>query len=79
MSLLIADGFIRQMPSGAFIAWPSATKMIKVPEDYRASRCPHCQHLNLLRIEQSRRASPTLATFRCEACARVISAAALTA
>lgn len=74
LGALIAEGFLLQTPSGAFIAVPSAAKMAKaIAVDARRSwRCQYCQHLN------SRPAGdwgPPRAgmTFRCMACARVAS------
>src|ERR687892_604642 len=43
LDLLIAEGFLIRTPSGAFIALPSATRMVKaaLPEPM-SWRCPHC-------------------------------------
>jgi hypothetical protein len=68
---LADDGFLHQTPSGAFIALPSATKMLKasLPDTTRMVRCPHCQHLNSVATERAVRA-------RCAACTRIIDIAA---
>ena len=73
LDTLIAEGFLVRAPSGAFIAFPSATRMAKATasERFASSRCPHCQHLNSIPVDESNRLRfPT--TFRCVACARVM-------
>jgi hypothetical protein len=67
---LAEDGFLRQTPSGAYIALPSAVKMVKatLPDATRLCRCPHCQHLNSIGMERVR--------GRCVACGRIMNIAA---
>jgi hypothetical protein len=68
---LAADGFLHQTASGAFIALPSAIRMLKaaLPDATRLVRCPHCQHQNSIGMERVVRG-------RCVACARIIDVAA---
>ena len=46
LDALRAEGFLFQTPSGAFIAFPSATRMLKAESPSQRLRCPHCFHLN---------------------------------
>jgi hypothetical protein len=77
LDALIADGFLFRTPSAAFIALPSATRMVKanVSDAARAMRCSHCQHLNPIPIDQSIRIRVAIVTFRCAACGQVLNAA----
>ena len=70
---LIAERFLIRTPSGAFIALPSAARMMKAgPQDVpRSMRCPHCQHLNSVPADSSPGRSG-LQSFRCGACARIV-------
>jgi hypothetical protein len=83
MTSLIGEGFLRQMPSGAFIALPSPRgRSLKAPlveSSSRPARCPHCHHLNTIRVERTVTAREISATFRCAACARVFSLTELSA
>lgn len=71
---LVREGFLFHAPSGAFIAAPSAGRMMKAASvaDVRPSRCPHCQHLNSIHVERTVNGSRASMTFRCEACAKVV-------
>lgn len=77
LDALIAEGFLFRTPSGAFIALPSAVNMVKasLPEASHPRRCPYCQHLNSIQADPALRVPYTVTTFRCSACARVVSAA----
>lgn len=84
MTSLITEGFLRETPSGAFIALPrprgrSAKAPLAAPDGaLQAARCPHCHHLNTIRLERAA-ARDLAATFRCAACSRVFSFAGLSA
>jgi DNA-directed RNA polymerase subunit RPC12/RpoP len=83
MTSLITEGFLRQMPSGAFIALPSPRgRSAKAPladPSSRPARCPHCHHLNSISVERTVTARETSATFRCAACSRVFGVTELSA
>ena len=69
------EGFLYQTPSGAFIAFPSATRMLKAETPAHRVRCPHCLHLNSLTAMPT----STLSSFRCVACRKVIAGTAASA
>jgi phage FluMu protein Com len=73
---LATDGFLFHTPSDAFVALPSALNMLKadVESPRPLSRCPHCRHLNSVRMERVVSGPHSAATFRCAACGRIISA-----
>lgn len=72
LDALIAEGFLYETPSGAFIALPSAVKMLKATApDPRPSRCPYCQHLNSVHLA-SMVGPHGLTTYRCAACGRIV-------
>ena len=72
---LASDGFLFHTPSDAFVALPSAVKMLKVDTDTsRPSRCPHCRHLNSVQMERVVSGPHSATTFRCVACGRIIAA-----
>jgi hypothetical protein len=75
LTLLVSEGFLRRTPSGAFIALPSAV-MLKadIPEPSRRWRCPNCQHLNVVRVEDAVLAAPR--ALRCTACAKLVNLSA---
>lgn len=83
MTTLIAEGFLRLTPSGAFIALPSPRgRSVKAPQPdaaVRPARCPHCHHLNSVRVERTVTARESSATFRCAACSRVFGITELSA
>jgi len=62
------EGFLYQTPSGAFIALPSATRMLKAETPVHRVRCPHCLHLNSVSVT----ANTTMYSFRCAACRKLI-------
>jgi hypothetical protein len=64
LDTLRAEGFLYQTPSGAFIAFPSATRMLKVEPPSQRLRCPHCFHLNSVNVA----ATGAPISFRCVAC-----------
>lgn len=71
---LIAEGFLRRMPSRAFIAMPLAARMVNIsPQDVRGIRCSHCQHVNSIPADSIQGRIP-LQTFRCGACGRITNA-----
>ena len=72
---LRAEGFLYQTPSGAFIAFPSATRMLKAETPSERLRCPHCFHLNSVAVA----ATETMISFRCAACRRLVGGAAASA
>jgi hypothetical protein len=72
---LRAEGFLYQTPSGAFIAFPSATRMIKAETPSQRLRCPHCFHLNSVNVA----ATDTTISFRCAACRKVVGGVAASA
>ena len=72
---LRAEGFLYQTPSGAFIAFPSATRMIKAEPPSQRLRCPHCLHLNSVNVATTQ----TTISFRCAACRKLVGAAVASA
>jgi phage FluMu protein Com len=75
LTTLTRERFLFETPSGAFVALPSATRMLKTDErSARPSRCPFCQHLNSVQIERTITGSRTSATFRCSACGKIVAA-----
>jgi hypothetical protein len=82
LDTLIAEGFLLRTPSGAFIALPSAVKIVKASifDDGQPMRCPHCRHLNAIPATNSilLRPGPTT-TFRCAACSRIVNVASASA
>jgi phage FluMu protein Com len=75
LDTLTRERFLFETPSGAFVALPSATRMLKVDERAaRPSRCPYCQHLNSVQIERTITGSHASATFRCSACGKIVAA-----
>jgi hypothetical protein len=75
LDALRAEGFLYQTPSGAFIALPSATRMLRSESPAHRLRCPHCLHLNLVSVAATRAA----VTFRCAACRKLVGGAAASA
>ena len=75
LDALREEGFLYQTPSGAFIAFPSATRMMKAETPARRVRCPHCQHLNSVNAT----ATATISSFRCAACRKLIGGAVASA
>jgi ribosomal protein S27E len=69
LDALRAEGFLYQTPSGAFIAFPSATKMLKAESPSHRVRCPHCLHLNVVSMAT---ASTSTLSIRCAACRKFI-------
>src|ERR1044071_8264907 len=65
---LRAEGFLYQTPSGAFIAFPSATRMLKAETPSERLRCPHCFHLNSVNVA----ATDAPISFRCVACRKLV-------
>jgi hypothetical protein len=76
LDALRAEGFLYQTPSGAFIALPSATRMLKSESPSRRVRCPHCLHLNSVSIAAGTTSS---LSFRCAGCRKVIGGAVASA
>jgi hypothetical protein len=76
LTLLVSEGFLCRTASGAFIALPSAAAMLKadIPEPSRRWRCPNCQHLNVMRVEDAVLAAPR--ALRCTACAKLVNLSA---
>jgi len=82
LAALIDEGFLRQTPSGAFIALPrpgGRSAKAALSDAVAHTRCPHCHHLNTVRIERTPGPKLTSATFRCAACSHVVTMAALSA
>ena len=75
LDALRAEGFLYQTPSGAFIAFPSATRMIKAETPAQRLRCPHCFHLNSV----TEAATDTVISFRCVACRKLVAGIAASA
>jgi hypothetical protein len=75
LDALRAEGFLYQTPSGAFIALPSATRMLKAETPSHRVRCPHCFHLNSVSVA----ARPGAVSFRCAACRKVVGGAVASA
>jgi hypothetical protein len=75
LDALRAEGFLYQTPSGAFIAFPSATRMIKAETPSQRLRCPHCLHLNSVNAAPTE----TAISFRCVACRKLVGGAAASA
>ena len=75
LDALRAEGFLYQTPSGAFIAFPSATRMIKAETPSQRVRCPHCFHLNSVTMA----ATDTPISFRCVACRKLVGGVAASA
>ena len=69
LDALRAEGFLYQTPSGAFIAFPSATRMLKAESPSQRLRCPHCFHLNSVNVA----ATDAPISFRCVACRKLVS------
>jgi hypothetical protein len=65
---LRAEGFLYQTQSGAFIAFPSATRMLKAETPSERLRCPHCFHLNSVNVSTTD--GPI--SFRCVACRKLV-------
>ena len=68
LDALRAEGFLYQTPSGAFIAFPSATRMLKAETPSQRLRCPHCFHLNSV----SATTTSAAISFRCAACRKLV-------
>jgi len=75
LDALRAEGFLYQTPSGAFIAFPSATRMLKAETPSHRLRCPHCFHLNSV----SGAATTAATNFRCAACRKLVGGAVASA
>ena len=75
LDALRAEGFLYQTPSGAFIAFPSATRMLKAESPSQRLRCPHCFHLNSV----SEAAGNAVISFRCTACRKLVAGAVASA
>jgi hypothetical protein len=75
LDALREEGFLYQTPSGAFIAFPSATRMIKAEPPSRRLRCPHCLHLNSVTAAPT----DTAINFRCVACRKLVGSVAASA
>jgi hypothetical protein len=75
LGALTRERFLFETPSGAFVALPSATRMLKIEERLaRPSRCPFCQHLNSVQMEPTVSGVHVSATFRCSACGKLVAA-----
>ena len=75
LAALTRERFLFETPSGAFVALPSATRMLKLDErSNRPSRCPFCQHLNSVQIERTITGSRASSTYRCSACGKIVAA-----
>jgi hypothetical protein len=68
LDALRAEGFLYQTPSGAFIAFPSATRMLKTETPSERLRCPHCFHLNSVTVATT----DAPISFRCVACRKLV-------
>lgn len=73
MNVLVAEGFLRVLPSGTYIAMPRPHhSMAKADITHRPAdqtiRCPHCQKLNTTLSGQT----PAGTNVRCEACGRIL-------
>jgi hypothetical protein len=69
---LVAEGFLRYLPSGTYIAVPrphAAKAGLEARATDAVLRCPHCYKLNTQYVE----------SIRCVACGRVITSAAVPA
>jgi hypothetical protein len=75
LDALRAEGFLFQTPSGAFIAFPSATRMLKAESPSQRLRCPHCFHLNSVSVA----AGNAAISFRCVACRKLVGGIAASA
>jgi phage FluMu protein Com len=75
LDALRAEGFLYQTPSGAFIAFPSATRMLKTESPSHRLRCPHCFHLNSVSVATT----STAVSFRCAACRKLVGSATASA
>jgi hypothetical protein len=75
LDALRAEGFLYQTPSGAFIAFPSATRMLKAESPSQRLRCPHCFHLNSV----SAATTTAAISFRCAACRKLVGGTAASA
>jgi len=73
LDALRAEGFLYQTPSGAFIALPSATRMLKAESPSQRVRCPHCLHLNSINTAAG---TTSALSLRCVACRKFIGGAA---
>ena len=82
LAALIEEGFLRQTASGAFIALPrpnGRSLKAELDESPTLTRCPHCHHLNSVRVERSVAAKHSSTTFRCSACSQIISVTRMSA
>jgi len=83
LAALIEEGFLRRTASGAFIALPRPggrrAKADLSSGTSRTVRCPHCHHLNSLEPERGSTDRTPSATFRCVACAQVVTLSRLSA
>ena len=75
LDALRAEGFLYQTPSGSFIAFPSATRMLKAESPSQRLRCPHCFHLNSVNAATT----STAVSFRCAACRKIVGGATASA
>ena len=75
LDALRAEGFLYQTPSGAFIAFPSATRMLKAESPSRRLRCPHCFHLKSVNVS----AGTAVISYRCAACRKLVGGTAASA
>jgi hypothetical protein len=80
MEALVAEGFLRRLPSGTYICMPrpdGASARADVPPrgtDYLL-RCPHCQKLNSVHRERTIAGHSATTTLRCAACGRIVTLA----
>jgi phage FluMu protein Com len=81
LDALVAEGFLRQTASGAFISLPTPARMLKanISPPTPAWRCPSCQHLNFVTLEEVGRPVRAPVALRCEACGKVVTLAAASA
>jgi ribosomal protein S27E len=83
MDSLVAEGFLRCLPSGSYVAVPRSRRTVaKADIELRSAassmRCPHCHKLNTMSREPIFR-RPLSATVRCVACGRIVTVSAISA
>ena len=79
--ILLAEGFLHRTGTGKFVALPRPSAGFITAQGQRDAstpfvRCPHCRKLNTILQEHGGYASTT---FRCVACHRILSVAAISA
>jgi phage FluMu protein Com len=80
LQALIDQGFLHRTGADRYVALPRPGRVLRVGETSASTsiRCPHCQKLNTMGLEQANQHGLN-GTFRCVACGRIVSFHAMSA